>query len=471
MPVGALRDVPGPHRRGEHGPAPRARPSRRVFLVRRVVALAGLGAIVSLVVSLAWGGGGDTVVPATRGAQTPAGGQASAPGSRSTGWLASRVSSSGGVAVGARGKPVRAIQQALGVLGFSSGAPDGVLGETTGNAVAAFQRASGLSVDGAVTAGTVRALDAGLVAWGRQRTAVARYLRILAATTGDLVELSPGRSAVLAVVLGSVQSHAPVYDRPRARTLFTMLEVNARRLRGGPPGAPGGNTRGPDGVTYRFARDRGFQFHPLAKLRAAQRPGGDRPARRGEAPGRRTAGARDADRRRPGVGVLLPVRRPVALDVGARVVGGRAGARAGGETASRPGIEPSGEVGVRRDPGPARATSGRRHVGARVQLQRHRRAQRAAAVARVDLRVRTADGDTRATAFTRKLDIASRALLPGLDTGCWSRYSVGGASASAHYHAYNVTLLRQLAAAFPAQPLWARAERWKRYAARGGCAG
>lgn len=30
-------------------------------------------------------------------------------------------------------------------------------------------------------------------------------------------------------------------------------------------------------------------------------------------------------------------------------------------------------------------------------------------------------GDTRATAFTRKLDIASRALLPGLDTGCWSR--------------------------------------------------
>lgn len=61
------------------------------------------------------------------------------------------------------------------------------------------------------------------------------------------------------------------------------------------------------------------------------------------------------------------------------------------------------------------------------------------------------------------LDVASRALLAQFDTGCWSRYSLGGGEADLHYHAYHVQLLRRLAATRP-HAIWRRtADRWSRY--------
>lgn len=45
-----------------------------------------------------------------------------------------------------------------------------------------------------------------------------------------------------------------------------------------------------------------------------------------------------------------------------------------------------------------------------------------------------------------ELDVATRALLPRFDLGCWSRYELGGAAADLHYHAYHVQLLRRLSA-------------------------
>lgn len=62
-----------------------------------------------------------------------------------------------------------------------------------------------------------------------------------------------------------------------------------------------------------------------------------------------------------------------------------------------------------------------------------------------------------------RLEAASRALLPRFDTGCWSRYELGGGDASVHYHAYHVQLLRRLAAT-RANPIWKRtATRWSRF--------
>ena len=62
-----------------------------------------------------------------------------------------------------------------------------------------------------------------------------------------------------------------------------------------------------------------------------------------------------------------------------------------------------------------------------------------------------------------RLDVASRALLLRFDTGCWSRYSLGGGEADLHYHAYHVELLRRLAATRP-HPIWKRtADRWSRF--------
>ena len=61
------------------------------------------------------------------------------------------------------------------------------------------------------------------------------------------------------------------------------------------------------------------------------------------------------------------------------------------------------------------------------------------------------------------LDTASRALLRRFDTGCWSRYSLGGGEADLHYHTYHVQLLRRLAATRP-HAIWKRTgDRWSRY--------
>ncbi|AEI63122.1 peptidoglycan-binding protein [Corallococcus macrosporus] len=51
---------------------------------------------------------------------------------------------------GARGEPVRALQQRLNQLGFSSGTADGVFGPKTLSAVKAFQQSRGLTADGIV---------------------------------------------------------------------------------------------------------------------------------------------------------------------------------------------------------------------------------------------------------------------------------------------------------------------------------
>ncbi|MFP2929888.1 peptidoglycan-binding protein, partial [Pyxidicoccus sp. 3LG] len=51
---------------------------------------------------------------------------------------------------GARGEPVRALQQRLNQLGFNSGTADGAFGPKTEAAVKAFQKSRGLTADGIV---------------------------------------------------------------------------------------------------------------------------------------------------------------------------------------------------------------------------------------------------------------------------------------------------------------------------------
>jgi hypothetical protein len=53
-----------------------------------------------------------------------------------------------------------------------------------------------------------------------------------------------------------------------------------------------------------------------------------------------------------------------------------------------------------------------------------------------------------------RLYMAARTLLPRFELGCWSRYSLGGAAASAHYHAYHVELLRRLASTHASHTIW-----------------
>ena len=53
--------------------------------------------------------------------------------------------------------------------------------------------------------------------------------------------------------------------------------------------------------------------------------------------------------------------------------------------------------------------------------------------------------DTEAQRYVERLSTAARTLLPEFDTGCWSRFSLGGSPASDSYHRYHVNLLDRLA--------------------------
>ena len=76
--------------------------------------------------------------------------------------------------------------------------------------------------------------------------------------------------------------------------------------------------------------------------------------------------------------------------------------------------------------------------------------------------------DEAAGAAVAKMTSATRSLLGQFDNGCWSRYSLGGSSASLHYHTYHVRLLRELAAQ-TGDSLWATtAARWEGYLRSGG---
>ena len=69
------------------------------------------------------------------------------------------LSKAGVLKKGSKGKEVRELQRVLAVLGFSPGKVDGVYGERTRNAVAAFQLAYRLKPNGAVGRKTARMLN------------------------------------------------------------------------------------------------------------------------------------------------------------------------------------------------------------------------------------------------------------------------------------------------------------------------
>ena len=75
--------------------------------------------------------------------------------------------------------------------------------------------------------------------------------------------------------------------------------------------------------------------------------------------------------------------------------------------------------------------------------------------------------DAEARRYVDSLSTAARTLLPQFDTGCWSRYSLGGSPASDSYHRYHVNLLSGWRRS-KAQAVWAdTGARWKGYLSSG----
>ena len=80
--------------------------------------------------------------------------QSSAPAATTT-----TTSSGSALSVGSRGDAVKSLQQKLINLGYLSGSADGIFGQNTKKAVAAFQSAKGLTASGAADAATLNALN------------------------------------------------------------------------------------------------------------------------------------------------------------------------------------------------------------------------------------------------------------------------------------------------------------------------
>lgn len=491
------RDDPArPSAPSPDGPPPvaragRRRPSRRTLLIRRATALAVLAALVgSVVLVIAVSGGGDHRSPAQSSAASAARPSAAMP--RTV--LDQLVAANGRLAPGNSGRAVGRLQQALAVLDMSPGPIDGVFSDGTRTAVVAFQNTKGIPASGAVDGATANALREALIDWANTRAAdirggldaavAARRLPpqtaaqdggILTAAVLRSVQMPPDRATALAAVLADVAAESADFDQPRALTLFGMLSANARQLAAHPlPTRPGVDITGTDGTVYRFLAGHGYQFHPLANFarlnRYVARGQLDRARALAAALQARAVATKDG-------GLVWeyqfayggPQRWTSALAQSAAAQALIRASRALHDAKLAKAATAAFNA-IPRDL--ARPLSGGEWVREyswsdiailNAQLQ---------SIVSLSEYARTAH-DAHATAFVARLVAAGRATLPALDTGNWSRYSVGGANASEHYHCYHVDLLGQLAAAAPDDRLWREYQRrWRRYAdARGGCHG
>ena len=79
-------------------------------------------------------------------------------------------------------------------------------------------------------------------------------------------KLSGARAGELEGVIRDVAAQSQTYNRPRALTLFSMLEFNADHFADHGPLASGRDTQDDEGVVYRAFPGHGLQFHPLANF-------------------------------------------------------------------------------------------------------------------------------------------------------------------------------------------------------------
>jgi hypothetical protein len=392
------------------------------------------------------------------------------------------------LAAGDRAPAVADLQRALGALGLYSQPVDGVFGDSTGAAVLAFQQNQGLVADGIAGPTTVQALitalsvglksDAEVVEEGLAAAQSAghlsaasaeRYRGVVEDALARLESLPPGRIVALALAFHTVASSTVELDEPRALTLVSMLKANTDYLAKHPTPVERVDMRDADGVVYRFFPEHGFQFHPVAdfarlnKLAAAERRDAVR----------RLADALVARGIHTGNTLVweyyFPFGGPPHWSSGfAQATAAQALARSGA-LLDDPELFAAARAAYRAIPATLSL-----ELGGGLWVREYGFSDIAILNAQLQSLVSLNDyvkitNDARAAELAQQLDTASKSLLSQFDTGCWSRYSLGGSPASLHYHTYHVSLLKQLAAQ-SGEPLWSdTATRWQGYLDAGQC--
>jgi hypothetical protein len=392
--------------------------------------------------------------------------------------------------VGDRGVRVIGLQAALGALGLYDGDQDGGFGPATRAAVVRFQSAHGIAADGTVGAETATGIDRALVAaaeraGGAIRSGIAaaqasgrltaRQAKAAATTLDAAVDhvrgVEIGPAAVIGSVLRDVAAQASALDAPRARTLFPMLAANVHELQSGGVRLPAAlsDISGSDGVVYRYFPGHGYQFHPLASFAALAAAV--------------TAGHADAARRIADAMVArgVPIGRTLVWEYYFPFGGPDRWTSGFAQATGADALARAGKM-----LGDARISRGARRAFAAIPaaylhpiaggswILEYSSSPMLILNAQLQTLLLVSDyarvsGDTGARAVAGRMETAARALLPQFDTGCWSRYSLGGAPASTHYHAYHISLLRKIAALTGDRSWAVVAARWERYQRHGGC--
>ncbi|MGH2996190.1 MAG: D-glucuronyl C5-epimerase family protein [Gaiellaceae bacterium] len=390
---------------------------------------------------------------------------------------------------GDSGEHVRGLQAALGLMGLVSSPPDGFFGKGTRDALGSFQAARGLAADGVAGPATSGALAAALAEIAKAEAATAeqgladaldagllspqateQHRKGLGDALAGLEALPLARRAYVVVVLRDVASHASTYDGPRALALFTMLEANARYLRGHPLPRKPIDVEGADGVVYRFFPAHGFQFHPLANFvrlngYAAQRRRQET-ARLAQALVARGIPAGDALTWE----YFFPFGGPSRWTSGfAQATAAQALARSGKLLGDEK-LRAQAKAAFREIP--ATLT---RELGGGLWIREYGFSDSAILNAQLQSLVAVSEyaettGDAWARMVAAELSQAAQALLPRFDTGCWSLYALDGNPASPGYHSYHVRLLRKLARGTD-EVVWREtAARWEQYRREPSCA-
>jgi peptidoglycan hydrolase-like protein with peptidoglycan-binding domain len=368
------------------------------------------------------------------------------------------------VAKGDRGRAVRAVQITLAALGYEVGPADGAYQQGTLAAVNSFQQDSGLRADGVAGQATVDAIVAALAArmaedvrtvtadidsaerTGRLTAAGARDARgALDRLAGAMRTLPVDGQATVIAALRSIAANASDIDGRRALVYTGMLDTAVRYLQSNPVPDAAATIKDADGVAYRLSNGHGFQFHPLAAFGVLNME-----ANQGHVDAtRRLAGALLARGEQAAGGLVweysFPFGGPARWTSGfAQAVAATALLHAS-QVTHDPKIADAAAAAFRTIPRRyLHATNGGQWILEYSQSSMLILNAQMQSLILISEYARTT-GDPEAKSIAAEMLTATRAALPSLDLGCWSRYSIGGNRATTDYHRYHISLLRRLA--------------------------
>jgi len=292
-----------------------------------------------------------------------------------------------------------------------------------------------------------RGLDAAVSRGHLDAEPAADYRATLARAYSIWGKLSGARARELEGVIRDVAAQWRSYNRPRALTLFSMLEVNAEHLAGHGPLRSGRDLQDDEGVVYRAFSNHGVQFHPLANFAKLNSYLGANRLDEASVLGLALVarGVPRGDALSWEYGFPFGSGRAPWTSGMAQAVAAQAFARAAAKTGDPAFAVAAGKA--------FRAIPGRlvRRLPEGLFIRLYSFSELAVLNAHLQAVVSLEDyalmlEDPEALSAAGQLKASAAALLPKFDTGAWSLYALGANESTLDYHRYVISLLKRIGA-------------------------